>query len=112
MTLDVQSDASSLGERLRARRKLLDLSQEALGVLIGLDESCSRTRISRYETGVHEPSLATAQMLADALKVPLAYLYCKRNSLADLILASDQLSDQQIEALIQNLQKELGKPKT
>ena len=51
-------------------------------------------------------------MLADALKVPLAYLYCKRNSLADLILASDQLSDQQIEALIQNLQKELGKPKT
>ena len=112
MTSDLQGDCTSFGERLKARRKLLDLSQEALGVSIGLDESCSRTRISRYETGVHEPSLATAQMLADALKVPLAYLYCKRNSLADLILASDQLSDQQIEALIQNLQKELGKPKT
>ncbi len=87
------------------RRKLLDLSQEALGVLIGLDESCSRTRISRYETGVHEPSMATVQMLADALQVPAAYLYCKRNTLAELILVSDQLSDQQIENLIQDLQK-------
>jgi transcriptional regulator with XRE-family HTH domain len=43
-----------VGERIRSRREELGWPQEKLGVLIGIDESASRARISRYELGNHE----------------------------------------------------------
>ena len=46
---------------MRARREELGWSQEKVGVDIGIDESSSRARISRYESGVHEPPVQTAQ---------------------------------------------------
>lgn len=89
---DVQlKRASFFGARLRASRIALGLSQEKVGVSIGLDESCSRTRISRYETGAHEPAIATSQLLATALGVPLAYLYCEDDTLAEIIRLTDKL---------------------
>jgi transcriptional regulator with XRE-family HTH domain len=48
-------------------RERLGYSLEKVGVAIGLDESSSRARISRYELGVHEPPYATAQLIAEAL---------------------------------------------
>ncbi len=60
--------------------------------MIGLDEHTASARISRYETGVHEPPIATARQLAKALKVPLAYLYCDEDDLAEVILISKELS--------------------
>ena len=79
------------GRRLRARREALGWSQEKVGVLIGIDESSSRARISRYELGVHEPAVLTAKAIAKALQVPLAYLYCDDDSIASLLLALHQL---------------------
>lgn len=61
-------------------------------MLIGIDESSSRARISRYELGVHEPPVATARLLAVALTVPLAYLYCEDDEVAGLLLALNDLS--------------------
>ncbi|MGQ2922601.1 MAG: helix-turn-helix domain-containing protein [Hydrogenophaga sp.] len=76
-----------VGQRIRSRREELGWSQEKLGVAIGLDESSSRARISRYELGNHEPQLGTARNIAKALGVPLAYLYCEENDVAELLLA-------------------------
>ncbi|MCX7177084.1 MAG: helix-turn-helix transcriptional regulator [Proteobacteria bacterium] len=78
--------ASLFGIRLRAAREHANLPQDRLGADIGIDESCASARISRYETGVHQPPYALAQKLATALKVPTAYLYCDDNDLAALIL--------------------------
>ena len=61
---------SLFGRRLREIRVRVGIPQDHLGVLIGLEESSSE-RISRYESGVHEPPLATAEKLAGALGVPL-----------------------------------------
>lgn len=72
---------------MRARREELGWSQEKVGVDIGIDESSSRARISRYESGVHEPPVQTAQALAQALSVPLAYFYCEDDQIAALLLA-------------------------
>jgi transcriptional regulator with XRE-family HTH domain len=79
------------GQRVRARREELGWPQERVGVLIGIDESCSRARISRYELGVHEPAVVTAQRIADALMVPLAYLYCEDDGVAGLLLELHRL---------------------
>ncbi|MGE6339047.1 helix-turn-helix domain-containing protein [Acidovorax sp. NPDC077664] len=70
---------------MRSRREELGWSQEKVGVLIGIDESSSRARISRYELGTHEPPVKTARQIADALGVPLAYLYCEEDEVAQLL---------------------------
>ncbi len=80
------NSANVFGARLRHVRERLGMAQEKLGVQIGIDESASRARISRYETGIHEPPIGTARLLAQALNVPLAYLYCDDDEIADMLL--------------------------
>jgi transcriptional regulator with XRE-family HTH domain len=84
-----------VGRRIRERRKDLGWSQEKVGVLIGIDESSSRARISRYERGVHEPPVATARLLANVLGVSLPYLYCEEDAVAALLLALQLLPTEQ-----------------
>ena len=73
-------------------RKWRGLPQDKLGVAIGLDETTSSARISRYETGVHEPPIATARLLAQELGVPLAFLYCADDEQALVLLSLSQMS--------------------
>lgn len=74
------------GRRLREARTRRGIAQDKLGVAMGLDESCSSARISRYETGTHEPPFSTAEKLAAVLQVPVAYFYCVDDQLADLLV--------------------------
>ena len=85
---------------MRARREELGWSQEKVGVAVGIDESSSRARISRYELGVHEPPLPTAKLIAEALGVPLMYLYCEDDTLAALLLALHRLDSVKRESVI------------
>jgi len=91
MTREVFRSPSIVGKRIKDLREEFGWSQEKIGVAIGLDESSSRARISRYELGVHEPPLPTARLIASALKAPLTYLYCEDDSIAALLLALHRL---------------------
>jgi transcriptional regulator with XRE-family HTH domain len=74
------------GSRLKQARKIKNIPQDKLGILIGLDEHTASTRISRYENGVHEPAISTAQKISNILSIPLAFFYCDDDELAELIL--------------------------
>lgn len=89
-----------IGKRIRSRREELGLSQEKVGVQIGIDESSSRARISRYELGTHEPPVDTARLIAKALSVPLAYLYCDEDEVAMLLKELATRSADQRRALV------------
>ena len=89
-----------IGKRLREARVRANLPQDKLGVLIGLDEGSSSARISRYETGIHEPALATAQKLAEILNIPLCYLYCEDDEMAELILILHELKKAELHKLL------------
>ncbi|WP_149136818.1 helix-turn-helix domain-containing protein [Cupriavidus campinensis] len=78
---------TAFGRRLRQARRRAGIPQDKLGVAIGLDETTASARISRYETGVHEPSVEIARKLATVLNVPTAYLYCDQDELAKFLLA-------------------------
>lgn len=80
-----------VGRRMRSRREELGWSQEKVGVLIGIDESSARARISRYELGTHEAPVKTARQIAEALGVPLAYLYCEDDDIATVLITLSKL---------------------
>jgi transcriptional regulator with XRE-family HTH domain len=60
-----------------------------------MDESCSSARISRYQTGTHEPPIATAEKIAIALEVPLPYFFCDDDRLAKILIHYAALDDNQ-----------------
>lgn len=86
----------------------MGIPQDKLGVLIGLDEHTASARISRYESGVHEPPLKTARHLAEALGVPLGYLYCDDDKLANIVLAVSQLPESDRDHLLRSLEERLA----
>ena len=57
-----------LGNRIRARRRELDMSQEALANEAGLD----RSYVGRIERGEHNPTFAILVKLCRAMKCDLA----------------------------------------
>lgn len=95
MSSEGSISSNVVGRRMRARREELGWSQEKLGVLIGIDESASRARISRYELGTHEPPVKTGRQIADALGVSLAYLYCDDDEAAAVLLHWAKMSPSQ-----------------
>lgn len=64
----------------------MGIAQDKLGVMIGIDEMTSSARISRYETGIHEPPFAIAERLSAALHVPAAFFYCENDDMARLVV--------------------------
>ena len=61
-----------LGEKIRARRAELGLTQAAL-----CGETVTRNMLSQIEGGKASPSLATLRFLAERLGVPIGYFFCE-----------------------------------
>lgn len=59
-----------IGERIRDARKSQNITQETLAAKIG----AKRSVISKYETGLIEPTFSQLQRIASALGVTVAYL--------------------------------------
>ncbi len=96
------------GRRLREARTRAGIAQDRLGVMIGMDEGSSSARISRYETGTHEPPFSLAEKMAATLNVPAAYLYCDDDQMATLLIDYALLSEvsrTRVRALVADLSR-------
>lgn len=60
-----------VGKRLRRRRRLLGLTQQSLGDMVGIRFQ----QIQKYECGANRISAARLFELAEALSVPIQYFY-------------------------------------
>jgi len=92
------------GRRLREARLRAGIAQDRLGVMIGLDESCSSARMSRYENGIHQPPFTLIQKLSVVLGIPAAYFFCADDRLAEIIQAyasSDEHFRQEVLGFVQ-----------
>jgi transcriptional regulator with XRE-family HTH domain len=103
-----EAKSNIFGKRLKTARLSLGIPQDKLGVSIGLDEHTASARISRYESGIHEPAIPTAQHLAQVMKIPLAYLYCEDDRMAQLLLCVSQLNENQWAELSSFLIQQFG----
>jgi transcriptional regulator with XRE-family HTH domain len=86
-----QSITAIFAKRLKAARTLRGLSQRALGGLVSDSKSNGSVRINRYEQEVNRADMDTAAALAQALDVPLAYLFAEDDDQAELLLAFAKL---------------------
>lgn len=68
-------------------------------MLAGLEESSSSARMSRYESGIHEPPHQFVETIGRVLGIPLAYFYCSDDRLADIIRIYGEISEADREAL-------------
>lgn len=92
---------SVFGRRLRAARLEAGLSQADLGAVLGLEDSNSAApRISRYELGLRDPDPETAEALAKALGVPVAYFHATSDVLAEVILLVARLPASRQQAVL------------
>jgi transcriptional regulator with XRE-family HTH domain len=60
-----------LGKRLRARRRLLGLTQQQLAIVVGVRFQ----QIQKYECGANRISASRLWRLAEVLGVPVGYFY-------------------------------------
>jgi len=77
-----------------------DVSQRALGAMLGMTKKNGSVRINRYEQQTSRADMDTAHQLADALKVPLPFLFAESDRLAELILLFAKLTPTQQALLI------------
>lgn len=87
-----KTPATVYGKRLRSARVAKGWTQAQLAERIGMVDSVSgATRVSRYETGQHDPDPATSEALAKALGLPVAYFHATSDTLAEVILLVSKL---------------------
>ncbi|STQ76618.1 helix-turn-helix domain-containing protein [Grimontia hollisae] len=93
--------------RLRAARKAAGMTQQQLGINLGMDPNTASARLNQYEKGKHSPDYQTAKRLADELGVPVAYLYCDDELLASLLLALAKLPKNKQQELLDDIRADV-----
>lgn len=104
-----KSPTTLFGRRLRAARLAAGLTQAGLGRVLGLDDqNTAAPRVSRYETGRHEPDQETMARIAKALGLPVAYFHAVDDLLAEVILLVSQMPQKEREAILALIRKRSG----
>ncbi|CAK1735081.1 MULTISPECIES: helix-turn-helix domain-containing protein [Vibrio] len=101
------SFTNPIPERLKEARKKAKLSQKALGVRIGMDESSASPRMNQYEKGKHTPDISTLKSIADELGVPLSYFFCEDDRSAELVCLIAKMNEEEKELLISQAKESL-----
>jgi len=94
---------SVFSRRLREARLRSGIAQDRLGVMIGLDEGCSSARMSRYESGIHEPPFPVIESIAGFLKVPVAYFFCDDDRLAEIMRIYSSAKEKERQAIFDSV---------
>lgn len=95
---------STFIKRLKQARIQTGLSQKQLGIKAGIDEFSASARMNQYETGKHHPDPQTVERLCEVLNVPVAYLYCDDDDLAQVVNAYPGLSARDKKAILKTAQ--------
>ena len=90
-------------KRLRQARTETGISQKELGICIGMETSSASSRMNHYEKGRHMPDYETLERLAKELGKPVAFFFCNKDSMAELLCLLDDLSESERQGLIDKL---------
>jgi len=94
---------STLSKRIREARFLARISQERLGIQIGIDPASASARMNRYEQGTRIPTPTLVERIASELGLPAAYFYAVEDDEAKLLQWFSRLSAEEREKLMQRI---------
>lgn len=83
---------STLSKRLKEARLQAKLSQEQLGLKIGLEPESASARMNRYELSKRVPAFELVQRIADVLDLPVTYFYADKDDEAQLLVRFHRLN--------------------
>lgn len=83
---------STLSKRLKEARLQAKLSQEQLGLKIGLEPESASTRMNRYELGKRVPTFELMERVSIELNYPVAYFYTLNDDEAVLLIKFHRLN--------------------
>ena len=89
--------------RLKSARKAGGLTQQQLGMALGMEPNTASARMNQYEKGKHAPDFLTMKRIAKELDVPVAYFYCEEDTLAELICVLGTLTEKRQKELLGTL---------
>ncbi|MGI1669592.1 MAG: helix-turn-helix domain-containing protein [Neptuniibacter sp.] len=95
-------------KRLQQARSQAGVSQKELGIRIGIEPSSASGRMNHYEKGRHMPDFEIIEKLAKELDKPVAFFFCEKDSLAELMCLLDHMSENQRQVLIEKIKKDLA----
>jgi transcriptional regulator with XRE-family HTH domain len=95
-------------QRLKQARVKAGFTQAKLGVLAGIEEFTASARINQYERAVHAPDYGTAERIAEALGIPISYLFEPNDKIAEFILTIGALRAKDRDKLMVVAQSMLG----
>ncbi|WP_457325253.1 helix-turn-helix domain-containing protein [Roseateles sp. P5_E11] len=101
---------SVIGRRIKAARTRAGLSQEMLGLEVGLEAESASTRMNRYETGARVPGLELIERIAERLNVPAPYFYAADDQVAELLCAFHLLPSALQQQALEGLKNALAEP--
>lgn len=99
---------STLSNRIKGARLRAGLSQEQLGIRIGIDPASASARMNRYELGKRVPDLELVERLAEELGLPAAYFYAVGNDESELLLKFHRLNGAARERVMVCVSEELA----
>ena len=86
--------------RLKAARLAAGLTQQQLGMRLGMEQNTASFRMNQYEKGKHAPDYPTMQRIALELGFPVAYFYCDDDQQAEILRLIARMPIAQQEALL------------
>lgn len=92
-----------LVKRLKEARQRAGISQEKLGVMVGIDEASASARMNQYERGRHTPDFEMVCKIAKILDVPENYFYTLDDETAEFLLKLYSLDNENKNVLNQLL---------
>jgi transcriptional regulator with XRE-family HTH domain len=96
---------STLSKRLKEARLQAKLSQEQLGLKIGLEPESASTRMNRYELGKRTPAFELVERIGVVLNFPVAYFYADNEDEAQLLVKFHRLSTTKRQEIISFIDK-------
>lgn len=84
---------SVFGMRLKAARLAAGLSQEQLGLLVGLEVESAGVRMNRYERGTRAPAVELVERVGAVLNLPVAYFYSTDDDEAQLLTVFHRMQE-------------------
>jgi len=102
--------SNPFSKRLKVARWEKGLTQQELGIRIGLVVGAANSRMNHYENGRHAPDFETAKKIAAELDVPVTYFYCESDEIAEMLLSFHKLSKEQQQLVLEfiRVQKKLA----